>query len=210
MIRSRLVAAGTVAAAVTLLAAAGCGGDDTKAADRTLTRPADLPTAAQLAKDDSVVRAGTWGVVRAPDTETSTDIIAIKVTSMDRGEAGAFKDVRVMNAAGGRDMATAVPFYIAYDFAVISGNRFSTPSQLLYASTATGADNLDSLSVPQGVDKCRTPRDINNYPPDVGYALHGCLTVAGHAGAVPTLMVFDAVSAKGSRQVKFQITAGGT
>jgi hypothetical protein len=183
---------------------AGCAGKP----ERTFTRPADLPTAQQVSVDNSVVEVGAWGVLRMPGTagDTGTDVIAVKVTAVDHGEPGALGDVQLLNSPGGGQsrLADAVPYFVSYDYAVLVGNRISsTPMHWLYATTDTGTDDIDTLSLPDSVEECRTPGD-EEYPPDLGYARHGCLTAVARNGAVPTQLVFDVLT-NGSRGVTFRL-----
>jgi hypothetical protein len=168
---------------------AGCAGKP----ERTFTRPADLPTAQQVSADNSVVEVGAWGVLRMPGTggDTGTDVIAVKVAAVDQGEAGALEDVQLLNSPGGGQsrLADAVPYFVSYDYAVLVGNRISsTPMHWLYATTDTGTDDIDTLSLPDSVEECRTPGDEDPAParcPSAGWSRRsgsGRPGAAGHAG----------------------------
>jgi hypothetical protein len=189
------------------LAVAGCGGgSDATTAAPTYVKATGLPAPTAVAKDGSTVPAGTWAVVRTSRPSSQQyGVLAVQVTSMVKGDAGALKDVRSLAGPPAVDLATAVPFYVSVGFSNLAGYKLADPNMSLFGSDRAGADTgFATLSVASDLKKCTTPDD-GNYAGDYGFLQHRCILVAS-AGPAPAALTYT--TAGGSKDVHFTIPAG--
>lgn len=192
--------------AATALVLAACSSGDRHTVAASLTKPTDLPPASAVAPDDSTIPTGSWGVVTSPQPGGPTDVFAIKAVSIVAGKAGALNDLTTLNGVEGEgvDLATGIPYYIAYTYAALDGMPADAPNQLLYAASARDDTNdIDTLLVPDDEEHCEPPSD-DALPTTFGVARHECAVAVAAPGTTPTTLVFKG-NTGGSSNVQFAI-----
>lgn len=157
----RALRLGAVALGITalLLGATGCSsGDPDEPATIEATPATDLPAATDLADPDTVVPAGEWAVIEVPESAGSETRIpvAMKVTSVKRGEPGALEDVT--SVTGNNELLkTGTPWFITVHWAALEGDGWDSPMQNVWGwNTQTDTSALN-LSLPASQLQCAEP-----------------------------------------------------
>ena len=144
---------------VTLFGAAGCSAGEAEEPTTIAATPApDLPAASDLADPDKVVPAGEWAVVEVPKTAGSdTHIpVAVKVTSVKKGEPGDLKDVT--SVTGNNELIkTGTPWYITVHWAALEGDGFDSPANGIWGWNTETDTSAMNLSLPASLRRCAEP-----------------------------------------------------
>jgi hypothetical protein len=185
-----------------LIAVTGCASTKT----RTFSKPTDVPALSALVPNGSRVPFGNWGVVTDSSSGIS-EVMALRIHSVVAGKAGEFKDMRISGLTFVQgdtvpDQEHATPYFISYDWVVVSGDSNATPNWHLDAHGDKGGD-IDSLVVTGSAAKCDVKADADDVRPGPGYELHGCAVLLAEENITPISLDFTAHT--GSKMIQFTL-----
>lgn len=186
--------AAAAASVALLLALAGCsssaGGASTPAPVETIDASA-VPTAVP-ADPAAPVAPGEWALV-FDDTIHRGQSFAYRVASVSKGDAGDFADTRTQSGAENERLADAVPYYIALEFAAVSGDEADVQSVSAFSVTD---ESVSTVSVPAELRRC-DPTETDALPTAFGQVQVRCIVALATDGAAPTrLAIRGSTSAK--------------
>lgn len=155
----------TSAVAAVALLAAGCSSAESQP-DPTPSHKAMRVTHAQIKSASnspkSLVPAGHWALVHRPkDRPIPAHTYLVRIVSVVKGASGDLKKVKLMGPDQPLSMKTAVPYYVAFQSAMVKGNPDNADGPGGNVAIDKGHDNKIGILqyASQFGDRCRPPTD---------------------------------------------------
>lgn len=176
------------ALALSALVGLGLAGCSTSSDGSRPSTPAPAETIAASAVPSAVpadpaapVPAGEWALVFDNSIQRGQSY-AYRVASVVKGKAGEFADAQTQSGSTNATLKDAVPYFIALQFAAMSGDEVGAQAVSGFSVTDPG---VSTLSVPEDLRRC-DPAETDAIPGGLGEVQVRCIVALGTDDAAPT------------------------